>query len=337
MCENPKRTHFRQTGVKLTLSMAVLFLATAHTPLGAQTCTPNTPNVLTGQYDNQRDAYNSSENCLTSSTVGTSTPLYQLARLDVDTDNLPAPAGYTYLSNPVYAQPLYVSGITVSSPATPSNCNDNGSGKCNLVVGVTLNTTIFAWNATTWNVVWSREGGPTGKAAGTSGSALYYTDCNNGSVVAPFSKILPFVGILSTPVIDTSLSPPTMFLTSYCTDTNAKNHWYLHGIDLTTGKDVVTSGGNPYGIQIPECPASYGPNTGGWPTGSNGADDSASPYHCTSGSNSAIRFNAEHQNQRPALLEANSMIYIAFGTHAVENQSPASYPVSPKVPRTTGG
>jgi hypothetical protein len=279
---------------------------------------------LTAQNDAQRDAYNGSEPCLNSTTIGSSAPLSQIMQLNVDMDNLPS----GYLSNPVYAQPLYISGITVSSPANTSNCNPS----CNLAIGVTLNTTIFAWNATTGNVVWSREGGPAGTTSGTSGKALYYTDCGTtGSpVTMPAPHALPYLGILSTPVIDSSLSPPTMFLASYCKvpGTPPTDNWYLHGIDLTTGQDIVTSGGNPVGIQIPDCPASYGPNTGGWPTGSNGADGLSPNTTCTSGDNGAVRFFPANQNQRPALLEVGSLIYLSFGVHDAEGVYPASYPIS---------
>src|ERR1039457_6926764 len=121
-------------------------------------------------------------------------------------------------SNPIMAEPLYVAGITVSNPSQ-GTCNP-----CNMVVAVTLNDTVFAWNADgsgAGNVLWSRKGvtGSTTNPPGNAGNALWYDDCGGSSGAGPVTLTntnLQFQGILSTPVIDASGTTPVMFLTSYC-------------------------------------------------------------------------------------------------------------------------
>src|SRR5579871_2535802 len=192
----------RGGGLKFAPCMAFLCLAVASPAWGQTSC--GIPPVLTGQNDNNRDSYNSSESCLTESNVN-EYGLKELTVLQVDMDDLPTstpPAGIPpYSSNPIYAQPLFIPGITNSSYP---NC----SSTCDMVVAATLNGTIFAWNADTLQLVWSRRGGPSGTTTGNAGTALWYGDCNgatNGSVGVPFSRTLPFVGVISTPVIDSSL------------------------------------------------------------------------------------------------------------------------------------
>jgi len=58
-------------------------------------------------------------------------------------------------------------------------------------------------------------------------------------VPRPSTDTLPFVGILSTPVIDVSGSTPVMFLTDWC-EGSAGDHWNLHEINLQTGADATT-------------------------------------------------------------------------------------------------
>jgi hypothetical protein len=277
------------------------------------------PCVLTGQYNNQRTAYNSNETALTATTVGNSgTKLLQQKMLfqvdpvcsgcSSDTPNIQLPwqssmSPATF--NPIYAQPLNVPGASVQSPANTGNCNDGGSGKCNMLIAVTMNDTVFAWNAITGNLLWSRQGYP-GRSPGT-GNALYYDDCGPSatSVVSPEHLAVYFEGIVSTPVIDTTLSPPTMFLPSLCKVSGGTIQSFLHAVDITKGSDIAH-------VQVPTCPGTAGSdgadllNQGGCPTGT-------------------IEFLGGHERQRAALLETNSSLYIAYGTRVPENNA-SSYP-----------
>jgi hypothetical protein len=112
-----------------------LHVATAM-PGRAQVCPSSTGNpcVLTGQYDNHRDGWNSNEKTLTSTTICGSACPQQLALLAVDPSsyansdlplldpNYNPPRATTSskqaLSNPIYAQPLYVTNIAVTNPST---------------------------------------------------------------------------------------------------------------------------------------------------------------------------------------------------------------------------
>jgi hypothetical protein len=164
-------------------------------PLAAQiSCTASgKPCVLTGQYDNERDAYNANETTLVCSSHPCALNLKQVLMssgsnpgtlLLVDpscptcSNDLPqitANGGTSYYqatANPIYAQPLYVPGMTVSSPANTDNCVSS----CNMLVAATLNGTVFAWNADTGMQLWSRQGGPNSNVQNSN--ALWYDDCS---------------------------------------------------------------------------------------------------------------------------------------------------------------
>jgi hypothetical protein len=265
-------------------------------PSNAQLCSgTNPPCVLTAAYGNLRQGYNGYETTLTPSKVqgGLTQPGWSPLTVDA------APSGVLG-ANGIYAQPLYVAGITVGSDYQ-SNCNNltvNQQPACNMLIAVTLTGSIWAWNADTGSTIWNDCG------SGCTRSTLPVADCpmgQNGSVAnSGFGEAsLPFAGTGSTPVIDPSQSPPAMYVTSLCQTANTQNnqHWYLHKIDLTTGADAATP------VEIT-----------GSATDWNGADDD---------NNGAVSFAAWQQMQRPALLQVNisnaqggnpsSLIYIAFG------------------------
>jgi hypothetical protein len=225
-------------------------------------------------------------------------------------------------SNPVVAEPLHVSDITVPGN---SNCNP-----CDMVIAVTLNGTVFAWIANGPNVgtqLWSRQG--SGQTQGQN--SLPVDDCGNGMAgrtIRPvdwgMSNSLPFAGIVGTPVIDLSPSgsttpsaTPVMFVTSWCQDNSAPTpvrQWWLHELNLTTGADYVT----PYNIVGETSPSNPLIYANGWLN----ADDIDSNGH--------IPFIAKYQMQRPALLEVkdpnvgsspNHLIYIGLGTGTYEKSA----------------
>ena len=253
--------------------------------------TTGNPAVLTSQYDNQRDAYNSSEVCLTSTALSTgSVKLGQTRVLEVDDNPSALPTlgnGQQPLSNPIYAQPLYVPQISIAG------------GVHNAVIVATLNDSIFAWDAdnggcttaapVTCNPpLWAREssninpGYPPG-AQGTN--ALWYDDCPGGHVPVG-NGFLSFIGILGTPVVDLKLN--SIFAVAYCVSSQGTFGAYLHQISLSDGHDLAVA---PIG------------DVGG-----------------------SINFDAAEQHQRAALLEVSPLIYVAFGTGTTENiESPDPY------------
>jgi len=172
-------------------------------PLSAQPCSQTSPPcVLTSQYGNLRQSWNGNETVLTTSNVGN---LTQLATLTVNTP--PGSAGVGSY-NPIYAQPLSVAGITVKS-AYQSNCNNltiNQQPACNMLVAVTAYGSIWAWNADTGATIFSRT-----SVFGDCGPQATIAKQTDGGAGTAY-----YGGILATPVIDSTLSPAAMFLTSLC-------------------------------------------------------------------------------------------------------------------------
>jgi len=259
-------------------------MAVVEAPLSAQPCTPASPPcVTTSQYDNARDAYNPSETVLTSASLTAGTTLTQLAPLLVD-----KPPASISAANPIYAQPLYVSAISLSPQApqaSQQNCANlivNGQPACNMVLVVTLYGSVWAYNADTGTAIFSRLG--------------IWSDCGPNSTVPVAGQggigSLPFAGIVATPVIDTTLSPPAMFLTDVCLDSQAKVHWFLHEVDITNQFQDVANSGSPVEI---------------------------------AGSSGGSTFSAAEVLQRPALLEVQNpggtpanVIYVGFGSAVPE-------------------
>ena len=265
--------------------------------LNAQTlCTGTapTPCVLTTGYAgpatdanfNKRQNINPYETILSPTTLPSTTAPGMFFPVDYLKSDLPANA----VSNPIMAQPLYVAGITI--PNTPCK------GSCNMVVAETLNGTVFAWIAGGPNAgtqLWSRQG-TNPLAPGTN--ALWYDDCRGtGPVILGGPNNLPFMGILSTPVIDTSgtpSTPPVMYLTSFCETSppQPQAEWWLHEINLKNGQGIATT---------------------------NIGNDVRTLGHTD--------FKDGNQWQRPALLQVKNpnnanypnLIYMLFGTGTVEN------------------
>jgi hypothetical protein len=250
----------------------------------AQPCTtPGPACIPTGQNDNARDAYNPTETVLTSPNLKGGTTITELAPLLVDSP--PATIG---ASNPIYTQPLYIAGISLNANAPAqslANCSNltvNGQPGCNMLLVATLYSSLWAYNADTGQVIFSRLG--------------LWNDCGPGGTVAVNGQggvgALPFAGVISTPVVDTTLSPPAMFLTDICLDSQAKTHWFLHEVDITNQFQDVTGSGSPLEI---------------------------------AGSNGGAKFVPGTVMQRPALLEVQNpggspanAIYIAFGAAVPE-------------------
>jgi hypothetical protein len=262
-------------------------------PAAAQTCAASTPpSVLTAQYGNLRQGYNSSETtltstCLNNGTVTMKQPSWSPLMVDSGIGQ----------ANLIQAQPLYVSQIT-STPAL-TNCPN----PCNMLVSVTLTGSVFAWNADTGATIWSDCQRGTG-CPNPTGNALWVEDCGQNGGVSLVQNGgtagLPFAGIVSTPVIDLTTNPsqPVLYATSLCetSSSNGAQKWWIHQLNLYTGADQI-------------APQQIGASV----SGSAAADDL---------SGSSIPFNAWETLQRAALLEVqfsgashnpNPLVYVAFG------------------------
>jgi hypothetical protein len=291
------------------LLVAGLGFASAPTPVSAATTCPTStpagspPAVLTSQYANTRQGYNGKETVLTAGALANGS----VALCQPTWSPLAIDAGPSGQTNEIMAQPLYVPGTSVVSPANTANCNDGGSGKCNMLISATLSGSVFAWNADTGTTLWSDCQG-----AGCTNNPPWVADCGAlGSVSTTWGLGgLSFAGIVSTPVIDNSGATPVMYTTSLCQTSEggtAGVQWWLHEIDLTTGRDVCAGGT--------------------WTDGVCSGNELHTQILAPGGANP---FQAWETLQRPALLEApnpgtggpSNLIYIAFGSGQGETNSP---------------
>jgi hypothetical protein len=254
-CQTTERTsdaHPNQNaGTLATQRLRACFLAAAMVfatlPAAAQM------SVLTQHNDIGRTGQNTNETLLTTSNVN----VKQFGRLF----NLP-------VRGQVYAQPLYVPNVTI-----------NGSAHNVLIVATELEF-VYAFDADTkaaplWQVslVDKAHGAGTGEHALTTSTTIGCTD------------LQPFIGISSTPVIDSSSG------TIYVEAKSAKGSTYihrLHALDLASGSERVPG---------PVVITAVADGTG---DGSQGGK---------------LTFDSFHQLNRPGLLLLNGSIYVAFAAH----------------------
>ncbi|HUO28505.1 MAG TPA: hypothetical protein VMU80_04765 [Bryobacteraceae bacterium] len=297
---------------RLALLAAVLGLISLAPTMDAQTLCPEAPAagmapcILSSQYgnppyDNQRQSHNRYETLLTSPNLQNGTSLSPAAFSPLLVE--PGPGGASKPINPVYAQPLYVAGISVASNLA-QNCNNllvNGNPACNMLLAVTLYGSVWAWNADTGAVIWNR----TGKVQGGVLNYLWYEDCGQtASIVSPIGSV-PFAGIVSTPVIDVTGTAPLMYVVSACSTggTAPATEWFLHQLNLQTGQD------NSPSVEIAS------PNSN--------QTDEALPE------STPVQFQGAQAIQRSGLLQVkvstatpSQLIYIAFGAAVSESANP---------------
>ena len=164
--------------------------------------TPGTVSVLTQHNDNARTGQNTSETILNTSNVNVN----QFGKLfALPTDGL------------VYAQPLYVPGVTI-----------NG-GFHNVVIIATEADSVYAYDA-------DAGGAPLWKASmvdAAHGAGADETPLNSATTLA-CTDVQPLIGITSTPVIDPTSN--TIYVEAKSTD--GVNYFHrLHALDLSTGSE----------------------------------------------------------------------------------------------------
>jgi hypothetical protein len=208
---------------------AVLFLPVllALPRSGAAQCTNGTLSILTAQYDNLRDSVNSDETCLTPN-AGT------FYATDGVTPTFVVQATFQALlsgsESPIYAQPLYVPNVPI------------GGGTHNVIYTAALNNGVYAYDADNYGV---------GGAGVLYWGAALSADCTEtsdgttypGSVLkltpGP-GVLLPYLGIVSTPVIDAEAG--ILYVVNACLVTNPSDYglrWYLNALRITNGKPVA--------------------------------------------------------------------------------------------------
>jgi hypothetical protein len=161
----------------------------------------------------------------------------------------------------IYAQPLYAESVSTAN-----------FGKKNLLFIVTAENWVYAFD--TDNL--SPDAGACFLGSDPPG-LVWKSQLEPTGTVDICQETMPnVVGITGTPVIDRDTN--TMYVDAR---NNADGQYYLHAIDITTGKDRV-----PNGRQIIDGHIQYG--------------------HAV--------FNPHCQRDRPGLLLQNGVVYIAFGT-----------------------
>jgi hypothetical protein len=185
------------------------------------------------------------------------------------------------LGGQVYAQILYLPNLYL--PFLP--LWGGASVNANVVFVATTDNVVAAVDADNGRVYWTNQYGPPITNANVPGGS-----CNNYNAN---------VGIVGTPVIyNSEIYFVTRNLTSGCgpvpgaSDRSNCTRYALHAVNILDGTE--TSGSpKPIGTDV-------------WVVG-------------TGDGGNTVVFNPDFENQRAALLDANGMIYIAFGSYCDHN------------------
>ena len=207
--------------------------------------------MLTQHNDNTRAGLNSQETVLTTSNV-TSSKFGKLFSL--------------YVDDQVYAQPLVVSNLPI------------GSATHNVLFVVTVNNTVYAYDADRGNLYWKKNFTVTGMRVPTSNDM-------SSSWCTPYTDFAFKIGTIGTPVID-SVAQTMYFVARSTNGTNFVQ--YLHAVNIVTGAEQA---GSPVKIT-----ASM-PGTG---------DGSL---------NGIVSFDPLRNNQRQGLALVNGVVYVSFASH----------------------
>ncbi len=214
---------------------------------GAKVFASSIPSVVMYKYDTSRTGDNPNETILTTSNVNSS---HFGKRVSYPVDGQ------------VYAQPLYMPGVTINGHAH------------NVVFVATEHDSVYAFDADA-----TSAGAPLWKVSLLPPGA---TTVSNTAINC--GDIQPEYGITGTPTIDPATG--TLYVVSNIL-LNGQNIYNFHALDITTGKDKVST------IQIQAVVKGTG-------------DGSV---------NGKITFAPAQQHQRGALLFLNGYVYIMFGSH----------------------
>ena len=247
MAAQSRRSTPQVSTVVTNLLLATWLLATsvlAATPAWAQQPISGSPGackaagspcVSTYHNDNARDGVNSNETLLTPSTM-TASKFGLLPGGTVNVDGL------------IYAQPQYLTGVAVNTASCPT-----AGGPYNLVLVATENNSIYAFTYTyavggSFQFIRCWSLGLNGSNQYGSEFAIPFT-ANPLYKNFPCSNNTPQTGIMSTPVIDTSVTPPVMYVVSAHQVPNGNNTYLykyrIHAIALNTGAESTNS---PYDL-----------------------------------------------------------------------------------------
>jgi hypothetical protein len=167
--------------------------------LTVNAATASAVDVLTYHNDNGRTGQNLNETTLTPANVN-SAQFGKIATLSV--------------TGRVDAQPLYVSNVTVP-----------GSGTHNLLIVATEHGTVYAFDTTTWAIVWQKSMLATGESPSDDRGC---------------SQVSPEIGVTATPVIDRSRGSNGVIYVVAMSKNGSTYHHRLHALDLATGAELFS-------------------------------------------------------------------------------------------------
>jgi hypothetical protein len=213
----------------------------------------NLAGVLTYHNDLSRDGANQQEYALTTSNVATAT-FGKLFSCQVD--------------GAIYAQPLWIPKVSI------------GGVIHNVVLVATMHDTVYLLDADGSSATppqcvtfWSKQLLPAGETWGS------YTDVGS-------SDIFPDIGILGTPVVDSSTNVVYLVAKSKTTSGGAYQQ-RLYALNLADGSEHTAHVSIDSSITVPGT--------------------------CDGGS--TVAFSPLRENQRPALALANGKVYVAWASH----------------------
>jgi fibronectin type 3 domain-containing protein len=191
----------------------------------------------------------------------------------------------TYVDGQVYAQPLYMANVNITTGPGP--------GTHNVAFVTTEHDDVYAIDADNGQILWHDS----------------FVNPNAGVTPVPSpdtntSDLSPEVGITSTPVIDPSTG--TLYLTAKTKEIVGSDSHYIYRLHALSVADGTEKLGGPVVIvdTISNDLSTYtyvsGPSVNGTGDGS---------------INGVVAFNALRQLQRPALTLANGAVYLGFGSH----------------------
>jgi hypothetical protein len=197
----------------------------------------------------------------------------------------------TAVDGQVYAQPLYVSNLNITTGAS--------AGVHNVTFVATEHDSVYAIDGDAGNVLWKTSvlgAGETTMPSGDTGSG----------------DITPEIGITGTPVIDPATN--TLYVAAKSKNPTTSHYYYrLHALDLSNGTEKfggpveiadTTYIASTYTYNNPLAhPYVFGTGSGKITATVNGV------------SRSIVPFNAVRQMNRPGLTLYNGQVYIAFASH----------------------
>jgi len=197
------------------------------------------PCVATYHNDPMRDGVNPQETALVPSLFPANAKDANFGLL------LPAKGGATgAVDGLIYAQPLYLSGVTMAT----STC----SGSQNIVLVATENNSVYAftwtYTLTSTSYTFSLTQCWTLNLNQAGEYAIPFTALPVNHEGAQCNNLVPQVGITSTPVVDTSVTPPVMYVVTADQTASLTYTYRLHAINVNSGTEVTNGSSAPYDL-----------------------------------------------------------------------------------------